>query len=719
MNEKPNQSIEEQYRQEKPKIEPLRPAFRAQLRQQLSETSAQTTDCVGMWASAVAVLAVVVMVGSYFLSVRRPISEGVIIPEQQEVMMTADSADMSDKPPTTTLAIQDVIEAARDIAENPRGDILFVSESADFVSATKLPTDEAIAIIEYENTSYARYIRPAADEMWIVSFSGEWWSEERTKHSPHFVVMVTDQGEFYRHTPQSQISEAEAIEIAKGSGVAGMGEITVEPEVISAEQTTYRDAWRRTHLHSPITPLPERDDEPVWLIYLTGNWTINGETFTHASLFFNAEIGGSIQTQFHITEEAAKLADGILPDAEHVAALVNHFAERRLSQIGDGWLHVASDVYDPDAAADESQRRLYPDPTMRHEGWYDFNTQIGLFHILAADGNATQIVVFDGDQAYNLTFNDQHESQPVSLDMQLPAANARLYLKGAEELHAQYNEDRSEVTVSLRWMETDRQFRYSAENGRLLEYKDSQQTITYLTAENVAAPPADVREQIAATLAEMRDADFNPNGIDSVPVDAETTDPNTFTLVERGTVSGEVIWQTTGEPAADGGMVSLISSYGTLTTRVENGRYSFPTLAKVYGDGRVEWLEFQLRIGGGGEAIVPEQEAMTVDLVATDAAGTGQISVDQTCTYTFGTVSGNAPIEDGYLLAAFTEAFLNDEDALQKVRIVNGQYTFPSLGTRCGGGDVSWRKWVVAVEGQTFTIQPTETSTKFDLTSDE
>lgn len=658
--------IEEQYRQEKREIEPLRPAFRAQLRQRMGEPPRQSRERVGVWATAVAVLAVVMMVGTFALSINQPspllratetfsadltdtfiaheeVRDGIIRVEgsldgdtaifgdqlnlagvdlhhqslthttvdiatywrwleppqppfylriqlrhtttaaivaeivepfdanqqigelfkriyrlsfademwddeydvQLSLWESADltqpvpitksngnSADLTtnsyiypdimltfsvlpiganDNSPENNLRRQELIEIARAIAQNSSEDFTFLGERADVTFAAKIYSGNAAGIMAAENPAFTVPTWPIESQPWIVSFAGQW--EKDGVIYPHFVVAIDETtGEPYEVAAQTQISREEAIQIAIYHRSFDPSQRDEEPVLVSSEQTTYHDAWRRTHLHSPINLQPERDNEPVWLIHLTGEWTIGDETLSDATMFFNAETGGGINTQFHTAEEAEKLADGMLPDAEHVAALVNHFADRRLAQIDDGWLYVASDVYNPDAAADESQRRLYPDPTMRHEGWYDFDRQIGLFRILAADGNATQIVVYDGDQAYNLTFNDQHESQPVSLDMQLPAANARLYLEGAEGLHAQYNEDRSEVTVSLRWMEADRQFRYSAENGRLLEYKDSQQTITYLTAENVVAPPTDVLDQIDAILAEMRDAGFNPNG---------------------------------------------------------------------------------------------------------------------------------------------------------------------------------------------------------------
>jgi hypothetical protein len=186
-------------------------------------------------------------------------------------------------------------------------------------------------------------------------------------------------------------------------------------------------------------------------------------------------------------------------------------------------------------------------------------------------------------------------------------------------------------------------------------------------------------------------------------------------LVYGGHISGTVMHAN--HPAPDGTFVSLIFDGGPVqNTRVKDGRYSLPLLARECSDG-LHWVGFQLWAGGKGQNVQPDDIDYHLNLEAPEIP-TSVPPDTPSCELILGTVSGvvtkgGAPVPDGTIVSANTGP---SEILDQTVFTTDGRYTLASVGTRCDGEAIQFLQVTLSSLGTSVTIIPTQERTIQDIT---
>jgi hypothetical protein len=186
-------------------------------------------------------------------------------------------------------------------------------------------------------------------------------------------------------------------------------------------------------------------------------------------------------------------------------------------------------------------------------------------------------------------------------------------------------------------------------------------------------------------------------------------------LVYGGHITGTVMHA--GRPAPDGTFVSLIFSGGPLqNTRVKDGRYSLPLLARECPDG-LHWVGFQLWAGGKGQNVQSDDIDYHLNL---DAPEIPTSVPPDTPSYELilGTVSGvvmkgGTLVPDGTVVSANTGP---SKILDQAVFTTDGRYTLTTVGTRCDDEAIQFLQITLSSLGTSVTIIPTQELTIQDIT---
>lgn len=195
----------------------------------------------------------------------------------------------------------------------------------------------------------------------------------------------------------------------------------------------------------------------------------------------------------------------------------------------------------------------------------------------------------------------------------------------------------------------------------------------------------------------------------------------TCIVVDGGDISGMV---STGNEAVQDGVAVFLTFTGgpSLVAVTRDGRYALPQLARACADG-IHWVDFELRSGGGGQVVQPDQWHTALDIEAprpislTDPAAFPD-GPPPLCSLELGTISGalrirGAPAPDGTAVSALMGP--GGIGLAQTVLTNGGRYMLTTVGTRCGTQPATFLHLSLTVARTTTEITPVEPRTSVDL----
>ena len=195
----------------------------------------------------------------------------------------------------------------------------------------------------------------------------------------------------------------------------------------------------------------------------------------------------------------------------------------------------------------------------------------------------------------------------------------------------------------------------------------------------------------------------------------------TCIVVDGGEISGSV--SNGNEPVPDGVAVMLTFTGGPSPVALtRDGRYTLPQLARACADG-IHWVDFELRSGGQGQAVQPDQWHTALDIVAphpvslTDPAALPD-GASPPGSLELGTIrgalrSGGALAPDGTAVSAVMGP--GGSSLAQTVLTNGGRYMLTTVGIRCGTQSATFLQMSLTVAGTAITITPVESKTIADL----